>query len=125
MIVPEAWKTGVAATVFVTVLSSIGWLAIARANLKAELAQARADYAMCQSANADWAAKTETSNAAVRKLREESEARQARAVEARNKAAKVAEKHADKARAILSESGKGDECRAAQRLISRYIRSRK
>jgi hypothetical protein len=125
MMVPEAWKTGVAVTVFVTVLGLIGWLAIARANLKVELAQARADYAMCQSANADWAAKAEISNAAVRKLREEAEARQARAVEARHKADKVAEKHADKARAILAESGKGDECRAAQRLIRQYIRGRK
>jgi hypothetical protein len=125
MIIPEAWKWGALTTVVAAVFGLIAWLAIARANLKAELAQARADFEMCQSANADWAAKTEISNAAVRKLREETVMRQAQAERAHNKAAQVAERHANKARAILSETGKGDECRAAQHLISRSIQDRR
>ena len=125
MIIPETWKAGALAALVVVVVSVIAWLAVARANLKAELAQARADYAMCQSANADWAAHAAATNAAIRKLQDETQARQVRAGKALNKAAKYAEKHADAARAILTAPVRGDDCKAAQNLVRHYLRSRK
>ena len=125
MIIPETWKTGALAALVLAVMSVIGWLAVARANLKAELAGARADYAMCQSANADWATHAATVNAALQKMQDEAQAQQIRAGKAMNKAAKVAKKHADEARVILLEPGRGDDCKAAQNLVRNYLRERK
>lgn len=125
MILPETWKFGAVFAILAVVLGLIGWLAIARANLKAELAQARADYAMCLSANAEWAARAQTVNSAVRKMREETNARRKKAAKAQNIAAKEAAKHADYARELLAVTGRGEACHAAQSLIRNYLRDRK
>jgi hypothetical protein len=124
MILPETWKIGGLAAAAGVVLCVIAWLAVARANLKADLAQLRFDYASCQTANADWAEKTKTANDAIKNLQEEAEKRQGRAIEAQKTAAKDAARHSSKARTILSKKVEGSDCQAAQDLISAYLKDK-
>lgn len=125
MILPDAWKIGVGATVVLTVAGVLAWLFVARANLKADLASTQAGYALCRAANDDWAAKALAFNEAARKLQEEAAARATLAAEAEAKAAKAANVHTKKANAILDRSYKGDDCLAAKALLDDYRKRQK
>jgi|GEM_PF-1888355 len=125
MIIPETWKIGLSAGIITGTLAMIGWLAIARANLKAELAKAQATYALCQYANDEWAAQAKAMNEAAMKWKKEAEKRHEKAIHAQNNAKKTAEKHAANAKEIMNAKEKGDTCEAAQKLIRQYLKDRK
>jgi hypothetical protein len=93
--------------------------------LKAELAQTRADVALCRSANDEWAKKTDAANAAIKKMQADAEARAGQAVKFQEKAERNAEKHVAEARAITGKALEGDACAAAKALMADYLRRRK
>ncbi len=125
MILPEISRINVQALIVGVIFLAFAWLLVARANLKAELAQARADYVLCHNANAEWLAKTEQTNKAIHDMSAEAEARQAKAREAQEKAAHAAKRHMAQAQAVLAVQGTGQACRDAEVLIRQYIKDRK
>jgi hypothetical protein len=121
MIIPDGWKLGMRAILFVGVLSIFSWLAIARANLKAEVAETRSNFALCENANAEWEAKIKTCNDTTRKWKEETDRQTAETQKAYKATLKLAKAHAAKAQSIMASSDKGNDCQAAQSLIRRYL----
>jgi len=109
----------------VAVIGAIAWLAISRADLKAELAETRAAQASCLSANEEWAARAAIADKAARNLRMEAEARQATAAAAMKKAGREAERHEERARKIADAKPEGGECEAARKLLREYLQGRK
>lgn len=123
--IPELWKTGALALSVALIGGLIGWLAVARANLKAELAEERMHMALCQNANANWVAQGEAISASTRTLQKEADERQREAVRAVAAAGRIADEHTRKAYALLARKEAGDECQAAKKLLADYLESRK
>lgn len=125
MILPDNWKIAAMAGLGVAAISVFSWLLIGRANLKAELAQARADDALCQNVNADWAAKAAQNHQALVALQQAAQRRSEQAAQAQKDAQQQANRHALQAKAILAQTSTGSDCEASQALLRQYIFSRR
>lgn len=124
MTIPDSWKISVLAAIASVVIAVIAWLAVARANLKADLAKTTAEYILCQRTNADWALKAEATNTAIKKMQDEVETRRKQATEEQKKAEREQRLHASKAKDILATKTTGDSCQAVERLVRQYLRGR-
>jgi hypothetical protein len=122
--VPTQYKIGAIAGVVVIVASTIGWLLIARANLRAELAEAQAGRQVCLAANADFQEKTETQNRAIAQLQAEAEARAESVKQAVDASKAVARPHAARAASIERLVPSSGDCEATAKLLADYFTGR-
>lgn len=122
MIVLEAWKMGAIVGSIAAVLGIFGWLAISRANLKADLAQARGDYSLCKAANDEWLAKSVELKAAWDKYKQEAKDNAEKVRIAQNRANQLARTHVSRAKAIMTAKvAKGNEAEQARALLKTYF----
>ncbi len=103
----------------------IGWLVMSRNSLKADLAQANANYMLCVSANEEYKGKVLGANKIVERYKKENEQLAAEAVKAQEAAKKIASSHNDLAQALQSTKPSGDDCKASKKLFDDYLRRRK
>ncbi len=112
---------GVAACLLGTFL----WLFAARANLKAELAQALARESVCQTANLAWQEKAEQFEKAVQKMKEEAQAQKERADGLLRAAKSKAHTHEQVAEDLIHhKADQADACLAAVMLFQDYLAKR-
>lgn len=105
------------------VLALIAGLWIANSHLRAELADSRADLAVCRVANNAFAAAVAEQNARVERLRADGNDRAARAEVARKQAQEVAEKRRRALDGLLRATPRqADACRATDALFNDYWR---
>lgn len=114
---------GIAVVLAVALL--FGWLIMSRNSLKAELAQANANYMLCISANEEYVGKVLEANKIVEQYKKENEQLVVKAAEAQEKAKKEAAKHKDFAQELQTAKPTGDDCAASKRLFDDYLRRRK
>ena len=119
-LIPEGWKIGVVAGGVVLVLGVIGALMVSRANLRAELAGARADVALCRNVNEDWVLKTAAANAAIHKMHEDIAKRAKVADQSVARVRGKAGRFEVRAGKILAAKAAGEACGAIEDLFKRY-----
>lgn len=106
------------------IVSLIGVLALSRAHLQTEIARINGQYALCQSANADWMIKTRNANEALDHIRAEAQQRATEALKASAAAEKSAAAHKKLAAKIAQTTKQGDACLGAADLMRAYLRGR-
>jgi hypothetical protein len=108
------------------VVATIGWLLIARANLRAELAESRAQNAAYIAQNDAFKASAQRQNDAIAALQAEAEVRAEAAQKAAQAAQARAEAYQAKAAALSRRKPSApDACAAADALFNDYLRGQK
>jgi len=100
------------------VVLTVGWLFVANARLRAEVAEARANIIACRMANDDFSAVVAKQNKAVEQIKADSENRIRRTKENAQKYLVAAEK-------IKKTKMHGEACQAADALFNLYLEENK
>ena len=111
--------------VFLLVFGLIGYLVYTKSKLESQVADDRGVITALQSANQDWKTQTDSANAALKKLKDDTAARAATAATAETQAQAANADYLKAASNIEAAKPKGDDCAASKALLDNFFKVKK
>jgi hypothetical protein len=109
------------ASIIAALLLMFGIVLIMNANLRADVAQARANVSVLTAANADFKNSTEKQNQAIQALKAAGDARLAAVQKAMKRASAEATQYRTQAAVIANIKSEGDDCAGARVVLGNYL----